>query len=115
MEARVGRHEPPVPVDRHRRVRVVAVEDPLQRHPDRLGLRIVEGASSSSRDELAQETPRGVVPKSTVDIPVYVSEGTVKTHVGRILAKLALRDRVQAVVCAYGAGLTGTGRQPGRA
>ena len=30
-----------------------------------------------------------------------LSEATVKTHVGRILAKLELRDRVQIVVFAY--------------
>nr|WP_197048541.1 response regulator transcription factor [Streptosporangium roseum] len=32
---------------------------------------------------------------------LFLSEGTVKTHVGRILAKLQLRDRVQAVIWAY--------------
>jgi DNA-binding NarL/FixJ family response regulator len=42
---------------------------------------------------------------------LYLGEATVKTHVGRILAKLGLRDRVQVVVAAYEAGLV-TPRDP---
>lgn len=44
-----------------------------------------------------------------------ISEETVKTHVGRILVKLGLRDRTQAVIHAYETGMIfpGPSRSPG--
>jgi DNA-binding NarL/FixJ family response regulator len=39
---------------------------------------------------------------------LYITAGTAKTHVARLLAKLGARDRVQLVITAYQAGLVGT-------
>ena len=46
---------------------------------------------------------------------LFIAEQTTKTHVGRILMKLELRDRAQAVVLAYESGLVTPGELRGHA
>jgi DNA-binding NarL/FixJ family response regulator len=51
---------------------------------------------------------------SEIAASLHLSAGTVKVHVGRILAKLGLRDRIQAVVLAYESSLVIPGSTPPR-
>ena len=66
------------------------------------------GLLTGREREVLQQLARGLSNTEIAEL-LCLSPGTIKTHVGHILAKLDLRDRVQAVVFAYRSGITAGG------
>jgi DNA-binding NarL/FixJ family response regulator len=103
-------------------VRVVAAGDALLA-PSVTRRLIAEFAARPDRDRPRPVSLAGLTPRETevlrliargrsnaeIAADLVVAEQTVKTHVGRILGKLSLRDRAQAVVVAYESGLIAAG------
>ena len=77
------------------------------------GLEMRRGCGSFTSKDAWIRVGRGLS-NSEIAHRFVVSETTVKTHVGRILAKLGARDRVQAVIHAYEHGLVRGGPEDER-
>ena len=111
------------PEDLIRAIRVVAAGDALlapsvtRRLIEEFAKRPVPPARKSKKLESLTERELEVLRElaggftnAEIAARLHVSETTVKTHVAHVLGKLELRDRVQAVILAYEAGLVGSVR-----
>jgi len=111
------------PVDLVHAVRVVAAGDAVLAPSITRQLLVESGKSavatqplpgmadlSDRETEVLRQMAKGLSNAEMAE-ELFVSEATVKTHVSHILAKLGLRDRVQAVVAAYESGLVSPGAE----
>jgi DNA-binding NarL/FixJ family response regulator len=108
------------PEDLIKAIRVVAAGDALlapsvtrrlieefAKRPEPVAIKSKELETLTERErEVLREVAKGLT-NAEIAQRLHVSETTVKTHVAHLLDKLDLRDRVQAVILAYEAGLAG--------
>jgi DNA-binding NarL/FixJ family response regulator len=85
------------------------IEEFAAHAPAAPGAEVDLGVLTEREREVLVAMARGLS-NAEIAAALFLGETTVKTHVGRVLMKLHLRDRVQAVVLAYESGLV----QPGR-
>ncbi len=98
------------PAATSRLVRQFAVTQPPEPPSGQPAAEIRQALTSREQDVFARIAAG--MSNGEIATSLFLSEGTVKIHVGRILAKLCLRDRVQAVVLAYESRLITPGTPP---